>query len=704
MVAEPATLLDEARTHLRAAIGELRKLSEQVEQQLRRQNLSPRHDPTMLAAHQLAALQRTIAYELGRAYRNQAQCQAADSPDRANALTQAVKLLEPLAGLDPAEPVAWQSRIEAVVCRRLLADYATARRMLDAVLQQDPPPPLRLRVRAERIRVALAAGRLDEAITTGSQPRQIGATTSPELDYAWLETCLAASRTAAVAGKQAEAAQWQAQATDLAERIEQLHGPYWTRRTGMLLTRFVRATLGSGDLATLVRIAESAFRSGKLDDALVLYDDARRLAIKRGDAAKAFDLAYTAAAIEHERGRHEAALARYRQLAKAMPENARASTAHLMAIYHVGQIAGKRPHEPFDAYAALLAEHLRLWPDGSSADRARLQLGRIYEHRRDWRSAIATYRAISPGSAEHLKAVRAAARCCQAWLSELRAAGKPTEQIASEAAGWLESLLADRQGQLPERWSPVQRVAALEAARLRLSYTPAGYARAEQVLRAALEGATDAPAAWKSSVRAALVFSLAGQGEHRKAGEMLAQISEAEPGQLLAMLAGLSRVARDAPASVRTELAALRLRTIELLHAGDAPLDAADQRRLAKLHAKALSDAGRTDESLSAYGALAKEYPRDGAIQEEYVRLLLTRADRASLEEALVKGRQLEKGSPPQSPQWFRAKYTVALLHYRLGNKQQATKIITLLSLLHPELGGPELKTKFADLLARCRE
>ena len=96
-------------------------------------------------------------------------------------------------------------------------------------------------------------------------------------------------------------------------------------------------------------------------------------------------------------------------------------------------------------------------------------------------------------------------------------------------------------------------------------------------------------------------------------------------------------------------------------------------------------------------------YPRNGAIQEEYVRLLLARNDRASLEAALAKGRELERNSPPQSARWFRAKYNVALAHYRLGNKQQAAKIITLLRLLHPELGGAEMKARFDDLLGRCR-
>ena len=122
------------------------------------------------------------------------------------------------------------------------------------------------------------------------------------------------------------------------------------------------------------------------------------------------------------------------------------------------------------------------------------------------------------------------------------------------------------------------------------------------------------------------------------------------------------------------------------------------------MHARALADAGETAEALAAYGKLAKAFPRDGTIQEEYVELLLTQSATRWLKLALAKARALEKKSPPQGPRWFRAKYAVALAHYRLGNKEQAAKIITLVELLHPELGGPELKAQFVALRARCWE
>jgi hypothetical protein len=724
LAADQGALLDEARTHLRVAVGELRELADAVQRQLREQNRSGQVPPSVgpaspfsnrqraLSAEQLTSLQNSIQYELARALRNQAECYASDSPDRANSLTQAVQLLTHLAKLDLADPLSWKSRIDLIVSQRLLADYNEARRQLDALWALKPPPPVQLRAQAERIRLALATGQLAEAISVLSQGREIDGQASPELDYAWLETYLAAGRAAADAHDNAKAHQWQAKATEMVERIEQLHGPYWTRRAGMLLSRYVRTLPDGGDLDMQVRGAESSFRSGRLDDALAAYDRAAALAAKEGKSDRAFELGYVAATIEHQRGRHEQALDRYRRLAMAMPDHPQAAEAHLLAIYHAAQIAKQQRQGALDRYIALLQEHLRTWPTGPSADRVRWQWGRVREHRRDWQGAIRMYQAVSPGDAEYLQVAQHVEACYRAWLAEREAAGQPNQSIAGKAADWFESMVTGPQGRMPERWSPLQQFAVLAAARFRLNYTRAGYRQTYDLLSAALRTASDAPPQWKSAARGLLIVSLAGQGRSREAGQLLPQMSLASAEELLSMLEGLERVASGSRPEVRGELAQLQLNAIKLLPADPHALSQAQRQAVEKIRAQALADAGRTEEALHAYQALAEAYPRDGALQEAYARLLLTRVDRAStetdrkqsIETALEKWRELEKNSPSQSPRWFLAKYWVARLHFELGNKRQAAKIITLLEVLHPELGGPEMKPQFEELLRRCQQ
>lgn len=708
------TLLDEARTQLRAAVGQLRELDAETDRLLREQSLAARPDPNQLSAVQLASLKNNVRYELARALRNQAQCYAAESADRADALTQAVELLGWLTQLDAANPLMWKSRIDLIVCHRLLGDRESAGRQLDALEKMKPPAEVELRARAERIRLALAGDRLDEAMGLLAAGRQIGAVVSPELDYAWLETYLRAWR-AATADDRADAAgaaDFQAKAVEMVRWIEGRYGPYWTRRAEMLLAGYVRTSADSVDVDTMVRAAESAFRSGQFDEALAAYDRARFAAAARGDAARAFELGYVAATIQHQRNRHAEALARYREIAKAMPSNAQADEAHRLAIYHAEQLMQKQPPDTpapdlasqFDQYQALLDEHLQLWPEGAGADAVWRQMGRLREHRGDWEGAIQAYRSISPQDGDFLSTVEAIERCCRAWLDARKAEGKPTDRMATEAAAWFESLLPGTQGTPAQPWGPLQQSAALAAARLRLNYTSSGYAEAQRIVVEALQRATDAPPQWKAAAESLLVFALAGDGRRQEAGEVLSRMSAGPSDQLLDMLDGLGRMAATARPEVRTELAQLQLNTIQLLGPNAARLTPPQSQMLQRIRAQALADTGQTAAALEAYRSLSTAYPLDGEVQESYAALLSAKGDLASRQAALEQWRGIEKKSPPGSPRWFRAKYAVALTHFELGNKQQAAQVIELLRLLHPELGGPEMKARFEGLLERCRQ
>lgn len=708
VLSDNVALLAQARDCLRIAVRQLGELHQEVERLLREANTSARSRVQQSGRDQLAAvellnLQTNVQYQLARALRNQGQCYPAESPDRANSLTQAVRLLDPLAKLDPTHPVAWESRLDEIVGYRLLADRATAQRKLDALLADQPPPSIQLRARAERLRLALAADQLPQALGLLDEGRQLDHLTSPDLDYAWLEVFLEAWRVTEKAKDQQAATEWRTKAMKMIRLIEQQHGPYWARRAEMLLAGRVEAAADGGDLAMQIHAAESAYRSGRPDDAVAAYDRAQAIASQQENPDRAFELGYIAATIQHRRKRHADALQRYRQLALAMPTHPKAAETHRLAIFHAAQLLKQQAPGAIEQYESLLQEFLKHWPESPAANDGRWRLGQLLEQKRDWPRAMAAYQAITPDDPHYARVVEATLRCGQNGLEERQAAGQTTEEQATAVAEWFEHLLVDSQGRLPERWSPAARDAVLAAARLRLYYTAGGFARAERLLEAALAGATDAPAEWKSSALAMLAFSLAGQGRHGEAATTLKQLPASSPDQLLGMLVALERMTSTAPAKVRGELARLELVAIERLRPQANQLSPDGQRTLDRLQAQALADAGRTAEALGAYEWLARTYPRDGEIQEAYARLLLARTDRPSLELALARWRDLEAKSKPQSPRWFRAKYQVAELHYRLGNPVQTAKMIALLEVLYPELGGPELKAQFLELQQRCR-
>ncbi len=702
VAATPEPLVEQSRTALREAIRQLDQLSEDVETELRtlsRPGSSPRDG--RLSELELLWFSRHIQYQHARAYQNQAQCYPAESPDRANALARAVDRLDPLARLDATDPLVWSARLDEAICHRLLGDYRAARERLDALVAAGPPTHVLLRAGAERIRLALAENRVADAVAFLSAGRQREGAVSGDLDYAWLETMLAAWRASSDAGDQAKAAEWQVKAAEMVRIIQVSHGPYWTRRAQLLVASSMGSQSASLDI--LVQAAENAWHGGNPDDALAAYDRARATARQQGELTRAFELGRTAAAIEQKRARYAEAMARYREVALDMPSQPKAAEAHMVAIYCAAQLARSDPAQ-LERLGPLLAEHISAWPQSSTADEARWQLGRLRQQEGDWPAAIAAFRAVSPAYAGYEKVIAAAEQAWLALIEARQAAGEPTEAVVREAAEWFESLASSSATDDAAVSASIRRRAALASARIRLNDLPAGYAAAERVLSSALSNAADAPPDWVGAARAIRVYALAGQGRQADASSALEEIAGAGVQPLLELITGLRRATREAAAGSRTELAELALRAIELVGPQRAQLTPSQRQAVERARAESLADAGRRQEASDEYGKLAARYPRDGAIQEGYARFLQVATDRPSLEAALAQWRQIEKQSPTGTDRWFRAKYEMASLHYRLGNKPQTAAIIRQLQVLQPDLGGEELRGRFLELLSKATQ
>ncbi|MBN2024020.1 MAG: tetratricopeptide repeat protein [Pirellulales bacterium] len=695
---EDAGALDEAKAELRAAIREIEPLSQRINEALR----GPAGRGKSLSAEELISLGNNARYQLARALAGQAQCFPAETAERVHALSRAVGLFGELARLDTVDPLAWRSRLGEASCYRLLDDPAAARAALQAIMEKQPPASVVLQAQAEGVRLALGQADRREIAAMLDLPRDRDGATSPEWDDARLEAALSLWRWAAEAKDAALAERWQTDANRMVGFIRDRGDPYWIRRAEMLLAGALRTAARSGDVEMLARAAASSYLAGQVDEALSAYDRASALAADQGNVGQAMELGRTAAMIEQQRGRHAEAMDRLRKLALAHPDESQAASLHQAAIANAVEVARNDAAGKLDVYADLLEEHLRRWPDGPTAGQVRWWMGRLRQHQRDWPGAIAAYTAMSPADADHARAVAAAADCHDAWLAAQRAAGEPVGELAGRAAAWLESVVVDGNGRLPQRLDALGQTAVLRAGRFWLDAPPDGYARAEQLLTAGLAAAPDAPAAWTSAVRAALVSALAGQGRRGQADAVLQGISQAGVEATVALVDDLARVARDAPAAVRAELAPLQLHAVGLLGSGLDGLAEPQRRRVGLIHAQALADAGQTDDALRHFQTLAERYPDDASVQQGRARLLASRQDRPALDEALSAWRAIERRTKPGSPAWFEAKYAVAELHYRLGNPKQAERIIALAAITHPELGGPALRARFEHLRRRC--
>jgi tetratricopeptide (TPR) repeat protein len=701
-----AAALEAARQELRAAIGLLQATVKEVARELRQASPSRRADACDLNANELAALERNLAYQLARAFRNQGESYPPKSADRTNSLRQAVEQLQALVA--DSDPVAWQARLDEVVCLRLLEDFEAAAAKIGKINDADPPAALAPAVKAEQIRLLLDQHRLDAALAAVEQVQALGVDVTADLDYAFLEVFLAAWRAAAHGDRPNDATQWQNRAAELISQIDERFGRYWSRRAEMLLAGSVTRSGGTQNLAVLARAAESFYRSGQFDQSLEAYDRAARQA-REEKQGLAFDYAYTAAAIEQQRGRHASAAKRFRAAALDDSLNAKAPDAHLLAIYNLALAAKdgaeKAPDTPAatgqskQEYLELLEEHLDHWPRSHTSSQARIWLGGFYERLGKYAEAIDAYKAVPVGDQQGVLAIEAVARCYQRWLATLAAEEKPTRDVAAKGAAYFERLVTGSRESLPERWSQAQRLAATSAAAIWLEYSDGEFARAEGFLSAALADSSDAPDAWKSAAQTLQIYALAAQGRRDEAAELLNQLSGDAPEQMLVLIEGLQRSAEKGQPKVKQELAELQLRAAKRLQDRVADLPADDRRKFQRAYVNALAAAGRHDEALAAAKGLADKFPRDGEIQEEYARLLVDSNDREALEKAAAKWRDIGQKTRQGSDRWLRSMYYQAVAARRLEKRDQVLRLVKFTESLVPELGGPEMKAKFHELL-----
>ena len=381
LTADNTALLEQARGRFNDAVHGLHELAEQLSQQAPKPPPSPRKAKSPLPGAGNRAVQERLQYYLARALRRQAESYRAGSDDFNRGMTAAVRALQPLAASGADAALAWQARVDLVQTRRLLEQRELALRDLDAFARLKPPASAALRFRAERLRWALATEASPPPAAILAEGREIDGQAAVELDLARLEAFLAAWRAA-------DTPQRQSQVHDALTIITQRHPGYGTRLARLRLAEFIAQSPSVTARDLLIVAAEAAYRAGRFDDAIAAYDRARaateKQAGKPSDRSAQFELAYLAAAIEHQRGRHADALDRFREAARAAPEHARAAEAFALAVHHAAQLARSESATDLARYESLLREHLARWPTSTEGRVIRAQLARLLELKEDW--------------------------------------------------------------------------------------------------------------------------------------------------------------------------------------------------------------------------------------------------------------------------------------------------------------------------------
>jgi tetratricopeptide (TPR) repeat protein len=698
---DPEPPREVARERLREAVRLLEQIDKEITLAIPRA-ASGRPAAGELSSGELFSLQHNVRYQLGRARRNQALCYPASSENWLAALTAAnEQLAKPLSQLSSEDPLWWTIRLEQAECHRRLKEFRLADTVLREVMDEGPPDDVRWRAEAEAARLLLSVGRADQSLTLLTQVTRPAEDAPPEFDLALLETLLALGKAADDAGDTSRAEELQKQAARQVAAIEQRQGPYWGRRAELLLVR--GSGRGTANLDVLERTAANFYRKGQFEDALATYDQAAQLAAEARDEAQAFAFAYKAGLIQQQQQRYQQAGERLRSVALAWPRHPQAAAAHVLAAWNMAQAARQQP-EQLATYQQILEEHLATWPSTAAAGQAALWLGALQESRRQWAVAVEAYARVPAGQEQFEPAIQGLIRCWKQLLLQLQEANQPVQQAARQAVAYLERLVRTASGDLPERWSPVARLAALEAAELQLHYDPAGHAAAESLLRAALQGAPPPPPAWVATARGLLIVAVAGQpGRAAEVQALIRQLAGEQPQQLLDILRGLEATSADAPPARRAELGKLQLQLIGLIQPGQQTLTSDEQLQLNKIQATAMVLSGDRAAAAELLRQLATSQPRDGRIQEEYAQFLLDGQQPQELRAAVNQWRLVANGSRKDSARWWRAKHAISLALYKLGEKEDAAQRIEyLLATSRPE--SPDMKRQLEELLEQCRK
>ena len=151
------------------------------------------------------------------------------------------------------------------------------------------------------------------------------------------------------------------------------------------------------------------------------------------------------------------------------------------------------------------------------------------------------------------------------------------------------------------------------------------------------------------------------------------------------------------------ECAIFQLEVVTRLENDLENLSRSDQLIVKRVRAYSLAVVGQNNRSLMEIQSLAKDFPDDGETQETLAEILVLSSDPSKLRVALEKWRGVAARSRRNSDRWYRAKYSLARVHYKLGDSQRASEILRYVQAIPPGFSGTDMQSQFESLLQRCQ-
>lgn len=722
---------------LKQAVDILDKLVPAVEEAIRKAGTRSLRSPEVsgeLSVYQLAELQKAALFEKGLCLLALGETFPDQSFDQVAYLAQAEQIFAQLATLPDDHPWAWPSRLAQVQALRLLRNFDEAEVRLSHWEKSDPPGHHLPALKAERLRLLVAKGQVDEASQLAFRVGTNELAQSAELALAKIEVLLAAWRVNEKSTGKADVGRFSEEIRFVLSHLAAHHSKRDLRRARSLVARQM-PELAKDDLAIAEQAAEHAFLAGQYGQALAAYDHTVELALKSGHTARAWELALVAANIAATGNRPLAACGRYRALALWQPEHPKAAEIHLLAISEAAKLLGKlstgapsksvdrppsgetpdagngfgplaplvnaefpEPRSPGEVLALclqLVDEHLENWQGAPSAETVRIVRVQLLKETGQLLQAAEALADISPNSPQFRKAVDEF-RDLFTLCSGKRSGFAESVDLAKLAAVGEKWLSFDPSGLSQEHLSAWLE-AGLVVARVYLAQMPPQSNKAEAVLARIVGLGEKIPPAVGTEIQCLLLASCFWEGRGSEAVALAKQLAEQSPAELTVVASQLwdRLLAQGSSGDELRYRVFLEVTNLLRKHAPDAEL----KQKADLLWLRANVYTGGSAEAIAEARRLLANRPDDQEVTQLLARLLLAQIVRQlgaghgqlsaeGVKEARQLWRKIESQATPYSDHWFQAKAALALLAVAEGNRAQAEKIARLARMLDPKGQG----------------
>ena len=714
---------DELRKRALALAEETLPALAKLETQLGAELRDPSRDVLgeKLKPFELRGLQRTARFRLASLLLDKSLLLPSTSPDRAEALSQSDELFRRLAAGEPGVLVTWQSQLGLLRVNRLRGDLEAVSRMINAMEKDEPPPEILDEVIAENIELLHRERKFASALEELRVRREARHQLTGRLTWLMTRTMLELWTLARDRGEPELAQGLMQDASSFVALAQSDPGGFWGERCRLLLSTATVTRNYGPVVAPLVQKAQIKFAEGKTSDATQLYAEAFQIAQKAtpADPETTAELGYTFASLLLKSEQPAQAAQIFGAVVEANPRGARAAEADLLRAYCLGVVYQDKPaKETREAYTAALDAHRTRFADSPTSHEATWYLAQLEERRLQTTAALQLYKTIPVSHPRGEDAQVAFARCSESILKRLRQLNKPAAEWEAAVNGWLVSVTTPMLAPT-ELLSTTQAELLLCGARIRLTLTQPDFEAANLLLDRVLTARPpefspdfDTQAVARYTVTAEQlamanqlrIVSLAGAGRVSEAAAILNRASSRGPDELLILLDGLSAATAGQTDAVKKSLGELQV-DVTRRSGIDITTLPKDQRMPFLLRiAEASELAERPREAADTYARLLKEQPEDLSVRRSLARLRSQLSSRDDQLRAKQHWQKIEGKYKPGSDPWMESRLEIIQCHIRLGEIDEAKKLLTVTQLLYRNAGTPEIRQQFSQAARQLAE